>query len=482
MSRELVIKIIGQGKIGGKSQALIESQSSFQKANSPFPSIFPVTSGYFDEFRGRAGIDKGTDEATAKERIMKTEFMKAEKEGITDTVLPFFAQESTGSVNNAVLYAAIARSDESGVGTGIRKSKPALASNKDIFIGRLLDAIKEVLASGFSKDAKIFDRMMGIGEEANGVMLMPYYGIPEKVQGQMAVFPLFLSVIYANDKSKKTAVYSLADENRVAQWRVTSGSMFDAVCRENRVNSMNELYRDYNDSSFLIEKLRSLMGLGSEDMQLKVFKDIFGRPGLEKIMQECLEGEQVNLSQKIKQVNAALPVLFDGKGSFYAEYVINQPRGSMPVQFSKIKIDASRLEAYDYIKPLIAPGVFEAVGTCRKAVENVRFASEIPSAEDEKYNEGHSNYLLYIKTNESMRLMENWSLRHLCNAGAVYLEAQSSYGANMNFGFHLGGYFRELGIPLLVSNKPAQVKKDGKYVVQADEFSLKGLRGLILEQ
>ncbi|MFA5930665.1 MAG: hypothetical protein WC861_07335, partial [Candidatus Micrarchaeia archaeon] len=228
-----VVKVIGQGKIGLKSQGLIDSKPAFQKANSPFPDIFPIISSYFGDFYGRAKVGKDTDENTAKKNIDNTPFTKNEMEGILDVALPYFIFSSSFSYRDfCKLYAAIARSDEWAAGTGIRKTEEALSyGDEAVFIERLFIAIKEVLASGFTKDAKIFDRMMGVGEEANGAMLMPYYGSRYFLEKMAAVFPLFLSVAYAGKGAKKTSIYSLVGDGTLGQWNLYSPQgLFDLVC------------------------------------------------------------------------------------------------------------------------------------------------------------------------------------------------------------------------------------------------------------
>jgi hypothetical protein len=193
------------------------------------------------------------------------------------------------------------------------------------------------------------------------------------------------------------------------------------------------------------------------------------------------EGNLNGIFRSIQSVNAALPVLFAEKGPFYAEYELNSCLG-MPVQFAQIKVDGSQVEAYTPGANSLAKGVFESICTCRKDVEGVRFASDSPNEEDLRFNESHSGYLLYVKTKEAKQPMSRWRLSHLDHAAAVYVEVMSDVGDGMNYGFHLGGHFRELGIPVLFSNCPADVKADGKYIVQADEFHLKGAPGGILER
>ncbi|MCX6770943.1 MAG: hypothetical protein NTX79_02710 [Candidatus Micrarchaeota archaeon] len=490
MSTASAPKQIGTGPIGPKSRELIEAMGVFKKAGLSLPSVQPCTSEHFREFYGRAGVGEKDNFSAAKRKIMQTGFTAHEKEPIIEVALREFTRASS-FFGYKPAYAAIARSDEHAAGTGIRKSAPALSvGNEGLFLDRLFLAIKEVLASRFTDDARIFDKMMGLGDEANGVMLMPYYGTMLRGEKFAAAFPILLSVAYAGD-SKKASIFSLGDEG-LTQWhnysfsrhsfsRLSHGwrpSLFDAISSGDY---------DMPGMNFLYHQIESMEGIDASTMEQIGFRNALDKalsPKSRAIYSSqnreiAVTYEFKSLTANISEIAKALPILFGEKGAFYAEFVMNDCEPGTPVQLARLSIAAPEQDYPMGSKDiLVSSGISESIGTGRKAVENVHFANRTPTQKDIRFNETHSGYLLYIKSDGRLP-MEDWKLSYLYNAGAIYLQTPDLLDSCL--GFHLGGYLRELGIPLLISSDKIDFRKDGKYIVVADEFGLKWPRGTILK-
>ncbi|MFA6328848.1 MAG: hypothetical protein WCY41_05370 [Candidatus Micrarchaeia archaeon] len=470
---------IGTGKMGGKSQSLIDAKGAFQKAGLPFPKLQPCTSEHFEEFYDRAGANGKGSNAEKQKKVMETKFTYNEMKPIIEAALrdctyaPLFPDEKP-------FYAAFARSDEYEAGTGVRKSQSALSHGSEaLFIDRLFFAIKEVLASRFNEDAVIFDRMMGLGKEANGAMIMPYYGSHVIGNSFTASFPILLSVAYGGDSKK--AVISTFESGSLVQWHniggVATDSMFNAILANN--------FSEHLTPKILHSKINFMNGACSDSTISSSFGAIIKAslpPGIsdgysERIVNINIDDQLHSLCASVNSVSEALPLLFSELGPFYAEFVMNpHASGAMPVQLAKLRTAAFKVDLSARHLPI---QVIESIGTCERHVEKVRSAGRVPSEDDIRFNEGNSGYMLHIKANGRLP-MESWSLRHLFNAGAVFLEVPGA--SNYNFGFHLGGYLRELGIPLIISNTSPIFRQDGKYIVYADEFLLNGLTyGAIFE-
>ncbi|MFA6907823.1 MAG: hypothetical protein WC263_03265, partial [Candidatus Micrarchaeia archaeon] len=244
---------------------------------------------------------------------------------------------------------------------------------------------------------------------------------------------------------------------------------------------------EFSTLQLLRRKIARMRGIDASSMGLVDFESALDstlRPDVRAIYSSPHQDNNVTyqsylLQENIAKVAKALPVIFGQIGPFYAEFVMNHGESGMPVQLAKLKVNATE-PGFSGLSPdiLAMGGISEAIGTGKKTVENVHSARHTPTSGDLQFNETHSGYLLHIKSDGRLP-MQDWTLSHLYNAGAIYLESHDLQG--MCLGFHLGGYLRELGIPLLISDISPDFKKDGKYIVQADEFGLRGPLGAILK-
>lgn len=172
--------IVGSGAVGRKSAGLLAEKGIIGQAGFVFPEFASVTPAFFRRFLEESGA--AGKQGEAEKFIMQHEFTASEKEAIGAAALSFEPSASG--------RALMVRSDEWAGGSGIWKSCAVSAhvGQEKLFLERVFGGIKKVLASGFSFEAEMFRKRMGI-EEDSGVMLMPVYGENVEVRGLKCIVP-----------------------------------------------------------------------------------------------------------------------------------------------------------------------------------------------------------------------------------------------------------------------------------------------------
>ncbi|MDD5337675.1 MAG: hypothetical protein PHS02_04290 [Candidatus ainarchaeum sp.] len=461
--------VVGPGSVSPKSAGVINKREAIICSGFHKPDMISITPKFFDRFFWDSGALSAPNLEKAQESIYSGVFLPEERQIIMDAVL---------SLHPLLRCRLMVRSDNYARGMGVQKSeilyirmrREGITSSKFLedFWWELQNRMKTVLASDFTSNAQEFKRIKDIGE--SGILIMPLYGeTTYDASGKPLYLAPPLSINFLGPsrgryifsigsgfggQNKKASIYlntgkELIPENMYFSRRCCT-YVNVVICERGTVH-MREFLEFFSPNSFF-EREGSMYPISS-----------------------------ANLNPA--SVNAPLSNLIRAIGSCYVE-IVSDSMGESPcwvvVQLSDLAIPktVSPLPAKSAIARtslVSGSGLVETEGT---------FVTKEPDDKIREFNRTHNNYLLIIDASEANNLT-NWPINCFSNAGAILLRVRTM---DNPFGSHIGGLFRELGIPVLAFKSEAilsevppdplvqvDLSEGARHIVYADEFRKRGL-------
>ncbi|MCX6769333.1 MAG: hypothetical protein NT051_01490 [Candidatus Micrarchaeota archaeon] len=475
------IQKIGNGEIGLKSKGLLAEKGKAIESGIIFPSLVPITSEIFQEVSESSGASKAKSELEAYKCFYKHELPPSLVSQVSDAIFSFDSLPNTG-------MATMVRADDWPVGIGLTYSGPAAITGEqledglqNLYVGRVIAQLKRVWASSYSENFQIFARMKGLNE-IGAAMLMPMLGAPvmSKRDGANDILytPLSINFLgYFGSFPAQKAVFSvgpgLGGANKLTDSdRTRGGVIADLSLQWSLSMATIDSKHDPTDKScpFALDMTRSHL---APSWSMLDFRSV----------SSSIEYFLNNLKENTVKINQQISAFASGR-QLYAEFVMPcfDSTSLALVQSSPVKFISAEKPSVDG-KSIIFEGN-TVIGSTFVSTKKVRFAGATPTKEDIIFNKENKGYLLVVSVPHAL-LRSKWELKHLYNAGAVVFcvgtEPDILERDIINdFSTHLGGYFRELGIPVLgvESEKAAGFKqrlgKESECLVFADEFSRNG--------
>ncbi|MEW6584196.1 MAG: hypothetical protein AB1442_01145 [Nitrospirota bacterium] len=446
-SHTAVQETIGSGNPGGKSLSLRKDANRIQLAGFNYPDNVAFTPGFFHRFLADSGALDAKKLEDAKSRVHKHSFSASEKEAIQEAVLMFPDRAKGFAI----------RSDDYPMGVGLWETWFTSASSdktgKQLAL-RVGEKMKWVLASDFDSDVLAFKQKKGMTDNV-GVLLMPLYG--HTVTFDKKIFRLPGQVIHFMGTLKGQDFYY------GSEGFTTGGEPFK-----------NRLFIGYSDEfSTTVLNLRT----GDNDYV--------------KIPRRKMQESEDRNPETEKPLEDRISDLVRGAGPRYLELIKGDSSPSWTiVQSAPMKIP----KLPKLVVPAKAKVVLsnEVIGTAVTSGSQIKFAilnrfdGSKQIQEIDGFNKKNTGYLLVLAVSQACEFSIPFKLSNFSNAAAVLVINEELRNTAQE---HLGGRFREFGIPVLLverdsvnidwleslHDKPLQ---NQKFVVYANEFGRKGFVAL----
>ena len=408
-----LLAVIGKGEMDKKSKSLVGAEPRMQKFGITVPPIISLTS----EFPSRV-----------------RELCRAKAVGEkVDAAALAPTHEEIGALEHAVELIfnlkgprpIFVRSGESAEGTGALSSH--LASPNLLENGKFSDNVKEmalqiwvgvqkVVASAFEGDAPIFLKKKGMSDEF-GLMLMPAVGSCGKDDEKNLFAPAF-SITY---------IGKVNGRQRADFFRgfVGDGAPEFELGSDDVLSIPNTKIGNF----VLMVGPASVFSLADKTMRTDIWCHEL------EWTKKLLEKPQ---SARLYQISK-----FAASEQHYGEYIVgfDFPAKIYAVQYAPFTTEKVEFPPGAWNEALISDKV---VGTKKVCTTRIKFAGPLPTEEDAIFNYHNENYALVIpKTGARGAGFQQWKMKHLSNASALYLIGTPGFGS------HLWGLFRSLGIPIL---------------------------------
>ena len=437
-----IVKTVGPGNPGGKTAALRNDRAAIERAGFHFPNHASFTPQFFRRFIEDSGVmDATTYNGGVRRRMAKHEFSGEEKDAIRAVLLEFVPHYTP---------VLMVRSDEYPVGTGIWETHPVavnfhLSGSQDggklveQALPKIEDALKGVLSSDFSPDAKEFKRKKELGE--SGAMFMPLIGDIFKSSYGPACAPT-ISISYIGKIFGKELV--------------SAGLGYDGT------NHAPLYFQERGPD--MLQVLDGERGYGIILSSSAAFPCQLNPPS------------PVQAASRLGSLSSRIGDLVKETGPRYLEIAlaVDSCHEGAIVQSAPFNIPKLEMEPPSAVlRPLIHTS--NVIGTKIAATDKIRFAhAGQMEDEDVAFNKDNENYLLVLKTEYARQFQRNWALPAYSNAAAIVLNIDAMKNPLFT---HLGGAARELGIPILAGRLNQGVMEhfknqveNVKALVYADEF------------
>ncbi len=434
-------KTLGSGSPGLKTLALRSDRTQIQNAGFRYIDNVVLTPRVFERFLDRSGALDAPTAEESKRRIQATDFDEQECALIVSALL---------ELPEHLRYRLLVRSDDYPRGVGLWYSGAVSVSQGNgsrvvTAIGQLKKQIKLVLASDFKDDTKTFKEKKGI-VHSPGVLLMPLVGQRIGNNGTSHFAPA-ISINYLGD----------AEDAIVAIGAGFGGSNSKSARMEVISLVPHSLMPDSHMTFSNWPAVREDGG----DVEFVSFREVLSV-----------------LDQKLfDRLNDMLKALLVAAGPRYLEIVKDEDHSWAVVQSAPVQVPSLEMPSVKESDILL-----EALSVLSSAVvrSNVlRYANSSPRDEDIEFNRINRGYILVLDAKTCGRFANSWRLSALSNAAAIVLHVNE---ISRPVGSHLGGMFRELGIPVIAGQLDARfmdslMRRPNQRVdcvVYADEFSERG--------
>jgi len=454
----LFAKVIGQGEPGGKTVGLSNIRERAEKAGIPIPDFISMTPFCFEEILDKSGARKANNQFDAGGCLRKYDFSPELLNPLQENLA--LMAKNCGIIDR-LWWPLIVRSDDKG-STGVWESVPVVVSSdlNDSDMRIISCAMKNVLGSDFSYDAKEFRSKTN--SQNIGVMIMPIAGdAPWRMNGEFIAPHLSISYIgKVNDLSYVAAGPGLGGANLKTN---------EGAVRLRTKNLPDELFLQVlkgknGDGDLFV----SALTLSSSKIEYKGFDRVELGKAKSLLYEFALKIEQL--------VTGKLPLSLE-----FAWSAKNHPQGAL-LQSDELAIQKVTQPQAKNEDTLISTS--SVIGTKLCSADKVKLVIGSMSDKDVAFNRENNNYLLVIDIDDVKH--GYWNLTGYSNAAALIL--QSDDGREISDYSHLGGMFRELGIPVLegkfdhhkipvsLHEKPVQ---DIRAIVYVDEFRSEGPLGFV---
>jgi len=447
----------GAGDVGLKSRRLRAIREAAVKAGFYYPDQLSFTPKFFERFLWECGATKTKLPHESKVRIFAGNFTDEEIKEITRAVLSF-----TPMLRNHLLV----RSDECSAGVGFSHTGPAtmdynLSHEKagvdkiEPMLPFILAHMKKILAQDYSRNMLALRSRQNLSENS-GVMLMPLYG--EHRDGLVA--PVLSFNIMGSAEGQKIC---------------SVGAGFGGA---------NKRYAEFTAArlidNFIFESLDPLDLRGWDAVSIhnsRVISDNWS-PNLGPVMR-YYPLEQANGTSLENLVNNFFAIA----GPHYIEVIRTDW-----IRPTYILVQASPFSNQKLEPPVPSPGSLvinttHAVGTKIANADRVHYlpsAGEVAAIPQMKFNSANSGYIAIVRARSATIFDENFSPADFSNAAGIVLVINEM---EYSFASHLGGGYKELGIPIIAiryldgdlkSSLEANPDQPLNCVIFADELNGRG--------
>lgn len=452
-NRELVQGTIGDGKPGPKTTALRNDRDGIVRAGAIYPDNVAITPHSFKHFLKESGALYAKSYPEAYSKLQQHPFSKSDKQTITDALMAF---------PEPLRYSLMVRGDDYSVGIGLGHTGTASAISSMGFgelFSQVCYEIKKVLASDFGPDMIVFKKKMGM-KDNSGVLLMPIYGDRDYVggeNGEKLICPP-LSINYIGKVGGK-AIISVGGGIGGANLKVHMPGY----------SSMHKVSREISKEMMEHAISHKMVGGVSElDGELN-----------EAMTQFYPLAAADSLAERFMGINAIVDRIASNLGQRYLEIVMDDFLKPLWVVVQSAQVRINQITKPEVPKESLLADSLDVVGTGLKYTNQILFAGHTPTVMDIGFNRYNENYLLVLDVHMASMINMGWSLSSFSNAGAVVMEIGN---AQYKLFSHLGGYFRELGIPVLSAKFDSKIKAqvgekpyiNRKCLVYANEFESEG--------
>lgn len=436
----IIEKTLGTGNPGLKTLALRGDRSHIQKAGFRYVDNVALTPRVFERFLERSGaLDASADEA--QRRIHATDFDELECASILSAFL---------ELPEHLRYRLLVRSDDYPRGIGLWYSGAVSVSESNgsrtvALIEQLKRQIKLVLASDFKDDTKTFKEKKGI-THSPGILLMPLVGQRIGSNGS-SYFAPSISINYLGDTQDAIIAVGAGfggSNSRSARTDVISLVPHSLIL----------------DSHMVFSNWPAVKEDGG-DVEFVSFKDILS------LLDQSL----------FDFLNTLLKRLLTATGPRYLEIVKGEGQSWAVVQSAPVEVPSLAMPSVKESHILLEAASVLSSAVVRSSV--LRYANSSPRDEDIEFNRRNHGYILVLDAKTCGRFANSWPLHALSNAAAIILHVNE---ISRPVASHLGGMFRELGIPVIAGQLDARFmdllmrrpNQNMNFVVYADEFSGRG--------
>ncbi|MFA6531039.1 MAG: hypothetical protein WCT31_04870 [Candidatus Micrarchaeia archaeon] len=405
---------VGQGKPGPKTLGLQRDKDNIHNAGFGYPINIALTPKFLQRRLLESDITSRDDSGVAQKKLEATPFTESERREIARALVEFPKEARTR---------LIVRSDESEDGTGIMRSNTIFfdegASNMEKLVLQIEKEIAYLLAAESTNKARLYRALAGLTENM-GVSIMPVYGeqffdhditrrsILSPVYGLEYLGPyngrsllsIFSSIFVAEDISM---IFPDGTEQHL-----NHRSLRRRVCKING----NPPYPRVRRTE--IEKINRLTRL-TGPRYLELVKDEWGSPNFVVVQSAIFSPPNIEKPNKAHwKTDLQSPFAFGIASAFTHEVAYQN------FTITKYGQSFSRLRNYD---------------------------------------SNHRGYLLIVEGNTAGVLLDMlYNQFSIVNAGAVIvIDSRASRAGRFS---HLGGFFRALGIPIIITDQPPSFMKE----------------------
>ncbi|MBI5051585.1 hypothetical protein HZC08_02385 [Candidatus Micrarchaeota archaeon] len=399
---------VGKGSPGQKTLGLRNDKKNIQAAGFRYPINAALTPKFLQRRLLDANVKPTDDRTTVRQKLKGTPFNRTELDEVKDALAEFPAEARRR---------LIIRSDESAEGNGLLVSRkicfPSGFDTLDAIVTGIETAVTDIMVSEYTDQVRLYKKITET-DTNTGVLIMPIYGEE------------FVDLESTSRSSRVEPVYGL---NYLGPYnRRSLLAPFSEVIELDHlgiVHSDGTIVKIENNS--LMELLHAITGLPPPR---------FRRSLVERIMR---------LVQRVGP--RYLELVKDEWGSH--DFVVVQ---SAPFSCPSIERPDSAKWKTDVRTKL-------AFGTARADISECRHMSFEISERGldldglKAYDAAHKGYLLLAeKMTAGVILSMLYERLNIVNAGAIVIYQEET--RRLTAFSHLGGFFRTLGIPILIIDNP----------------------------
>ena len=450
-SRTPIQLTIGDGKPGGKTLALRNDADVIGRVGFNFPDNIAFTPQFYHRFLADSGALGARTYREVQQRVYEHNFSSSERSLIREAV-----QSLPGRTNGIYV-----RSDDWPVGTGLWQSYLASAppGNDGELVLRVEKALKFVLSSDFLPDVLAFKQKKGLTETV-GVLLMPFFGYNIEIKGQTYRSPGVVITYIGKVNGRQ---FSFRSEGLSGLQIIETP--FDTV-----------LSKPFLDLS------------SGRKTNLDIPAELAHRGTLDSEVPETGKSVQQMLNELLNQTGPRYLEIIKDDSSPEWSIVQSAPFNIPAIERPEVPEDAKVAS----VKRLFGTGIVrgETIKYNALHIPNSypgEFGKPIPAIQEiDAFNKQHKDYLLIIQTSTIPDFSGHIELGNFSNASAVLLVVDEMLRGAQG---HLGGRFREFGIPILLAlddkvngnwlrSLRRNTQQNQKFVVYANEFNSDGFIAL----
>ncbi len=437
----------GNGQLSPKALSLANDEANIRRADFGFPDKAAFNPNFFSKHLTESGALEAKTLEKANERVMKHQFDAERKEAIIAAAETFYKK------GHRLLFS---RTDDWDIGLGLTESAPVRGRTVAELAESIERQFKKQLCSEFDPNVIAFRERKGTPDHRMGALLMPFYGERTKMSkdGPEHTTTVF-SINYFGKNPEGKALISVGGGLGGANHKYAEHYIGKEISHESLSEAMCKQMH-WPDCSG-----------GAGNYNLGVPSDLYASLLL-------------RLNAIRRDIDSKINSLIGLTGQRYLEIVSNGADDFNWMVVQSAPIEIVNAEKPDYEKKSILMSTEHVIGTNIVKADKIRFKKQgfHPSNEDWEYNKYNRNYLLVVEIPTAGGFRNEWQLQHISNAAAILLVVG---GVRQTFFSHLGGYYRELGIPVLAGNiafnqfrKLAGDNGEHKFVVHVDEFAPEG--------